>query len=185
MNLGHVQDLKSVPENCRIIRLARVPKDFLEKKKVLPIQLDEDFQPSSGDKDSKPPHLSCWVESLTTPQQAYNFLLENNPNSDKKLVLRLQVDEIRKIVGVAAEQKVYPKLLDVIWVFLEKSFRNSHPGAKGHSGIIGGLFESSLPSELTNREAKNLRKYLRLQLAELASQDCFVFEEDLLDNKTL
>lgn len=181
MNLGLVQDLKPVPENCRIIRLARVPKDFSENKRILPSQLAEDLQPSSADKDSKPPHLSCWVESLTTPEQAYNFLLENNPNSNKKLVLRLQVNEVREIIGIAGEQKIYSNLLDVIWVFIEKSVRNSRPGAKGHSGIIGGLFESSLPDGLTARESKNLRKYLRLKLAELASQDCFYFEEDLLD----
>ncbi len=178
MKLDLVQDLKSVPDHCNIIRLARMPKDFSEKKKVLPLQLQGELEPSTQDKNSKPPHLSFWVEFLTTPEQACKFLRENNPNVDKKLVLRLRVNEVRKIVGIVDKEKVYTDLLDVIWVFLEKSVRNNRPGAKGHSGIIG-LFEQSSPEGLTNREAKNLRKYLRLQLAELASKDCFLLEEDL------
>ncbi|WP_414515861.1 hypothetical protein [Nostoc sp. PCC 9305] len=176
MRLDLVQDLKSVPDHCHVIRLARLPKDFLEKKKVLPVQLDKELEPSTQDKDSKPPHLSFWVEFLTTPNQAYNFLRENNPNSDKKLVLRLKVEEIRKVVGIVDKENTYPELLDVIWVFLEKSVRDSHPGAKGHSGIIG-LFEQSLPSGLTKGQSKLLRKYLRSKLAELASKDCFMLEE--------
>ncbi|MBW4426871.1 MAG: hypothetical protein KME50_21090 [Nostoc desertorum CM1-VF14] len=176
MRLDLVQDLESVPDYCRVIRLARLPKDFLENKKVLAVQLEPELQPSTEDKESKPPHLSFWVEFLTTPEQAYNFLQERKPDSDKKLVLRLQVSEIRKVVGIADAEKTYPGLLDVIWVFLEKAVRDERPGAKGHSGIIG-LFEQSLPSELTQRQAKNLRKDLRSKLAELASKDCFLLKE--------
>lgn len=172
MRLDLVQDFKSVPDHCHIIRLAQVPKDFLEKKKVLAVQLDKQLEPSTQDKQSKPPHLSFWVEFLTTPEQAYNFLREKKPDSDKKLVLRLQVSEIREIVGIADTGKTYPRLLDVIWVFLEKAIRDERPGAKGHSGIIG-LFEQSSPSGLTQRQAKNLR----LKLAELASKDCFMLGE--------
>lgn len=177
MRLDLVQDLKSVPDHCQVIRLARLPKDFSEKKKILLVQLDKEFEPSTQDKDSTPPHLSSWVEFLTTPEQAYNFLRENNPNSDKKLVLRLQVHEIREIVGIADTENTYPGLLDVIWVFLEKAVRDERPGAKGHCGIIGCLFGQSSPSSLTQRQTKNLRKYLRLKLAELGSKDCFMLEE--------
>ncbi|MEH2295072.1 hypothetical protein [Nostoc sp.] len=176
MMLDLVQDLKSVSGHCHVIRLAQVPKDFSEKKKVLAVQLDKQLEPSTQDKESKPPHLSFWVEFLTTPEQAYNFIREKKPNSDKKLVLRLQVNEIREIVGIADTEKTYPRLLDVIWVFLEKAVRDERLGAKGHSGIIG-LFEQSLPSVLTQRQAKNLRKDLRSKLAELASKDCFMLEE--------
>lgn len=176
MRLDLVQDLKSVPAHCHIIRLAQVPKDFTEKKKVLAVQLDKQLEPSTQDKNSKPPHLSFWVEFLTTPEQAYSFLREKKPDSDKKLVLRLQASEIREIVGIADTGKTYPGLLDVIWVFLEKPIRDKRPGAKGHSGIIG-LFEQSSPSGLTQRQAKNLRKDLRFNLAQLASKDCFMLEE--------
>lgn len=152
-------------------------KRFYRKEKVLAVQLlDKQLEPSTQDKKSKPPHLSFWVEFLTTPEQAYNFLREKNPDSDKKLVLRLQASEIREIVGIADTGMTYPGLLDVIWVFLEKAIREERPGAKGHSGIIG-LFEQSSPSGLTQRQAKNLRKYLRLKLAELASKDCFMLGE--------
>jgi hypothetical protein len=180
MRLNIFKDSASVPEHCYVIRLARPPKDFSEKKKILPIQLEEAFNPSTYDKESVPLHLSVWVEFLTTPAQAYCFLQENNPNSDKKLVLRLPVSEIRKIVGVADKEKIYPGLLKVIWVFLEKSVRNKLPGAKGHSGITGGLFEQLLPEELTKRQKSNLRKYLRSELANLASDDCFLLGEDKL-----
>ena len=185
MKLNCVKNSASVPEHCYVIRLARPPKDFSEKKKILPIQLDEIFIPSSDDKISIPPHLSVWVEFLTTPKQAYNFLVENKPNSDKKLVIRLPVSDIRKIVGIADKEKTYPGLLNVIWVFLEKSVRNKCPGAKGHSGITGGLFEQSLPDELTKGQRSKLRKYLRSELAKLASNDCFLLEEEKLLTETL
>lgn len=120
------------------------------------------------------------MEFLTTPAQAYHFLQENHPNSDKKLVLRLSVSEIRKIVGIVDKEKTYPGLLNVIWVFLEKSVRNKLPGAKGHSGITGGLFEQLLPKELTKQQKSNLRKYLRSELARLASNNCFLLKEDQL-----
>lgn len=181
MRLNIVQNSASVPEHCYVIRLARPPKDFLEKKSILAIQLDDEaFNPSTDDKKSVPPHLSVWVEFLTTPAQAYRFLQENNPNSDKKLILRLSVSEIRKIVGIADKEKIYPGLLDVIWVFLEKSVRNKVPGAKGHSGITGGIFEELLPNGLTSKQKKILRKYLRSELAKLASNNCFLLGEDKL-----
>jgi hypothetical protein len=50
------------------------------------------------------------VESCTTPEQAYNFLLENKPNSPRRLVLYLPVNEIRKILGCAGDDKMYPNL---------------------------------------------------------------------------
>lgn len=186
MKLNFVKNLASVPQHCYVIRLARQPKDFSEKKRILAIQVDDGvFNPSTDDRQSIPPHLSVWVDFMTTPEQAYSFLQENNPNSDKKLVLRLPVSEIRKIIGIADKDKTYPGLLNVIWVFLQKSVRNKCPGAKGHSGITGGLFEQLLPDGLTNRQKSDLRKYLRSELAKLASKDCFLLEEDkLLINKT-
>jgi len=181
MKLNFIKNLASVPEHCYVIRLTRPPKDFHEKKKISSIQLDSDgvFTPSTADRESTPPHLSVWVDFLTTPVQAYRFLQGTNPNSDKKLVLRLSVSEIRNIVGIV-EGKTYPNLLNVVWVFLEESVRNKLPGARGHSGITGGLFEQLLPNELTKEQKKNLRKYLRSELAKLASNDCFLLKEGQL-----
>ena len=166
-------DLTPLPDAYGVLRLARPPKDFAEKGNILAIQLEEEFTLSSDDKTSVPPHLSVWVDSLTTPEQAYKFLSENSP---RKLVLRLKVNEICKIKANSGEC-VYPHLLKVIWVYLFQEIegelvRDCRPGADGHSGITG-LDEKSVPAGLTNRQQKNLRKDLRVQLAELASKDCF------------
>ncbi|MBD1929793.1 hypothetical protein H6F74_26685 [Trichocoleus sp. FACHB-90] len=156
-----------------MLRLARPPKDYLGKGTISAIQMTDEFLLSTGDKNSTPPHLSVWVESCTTPAQAYRFLQENSPNSERKLVLRLRVDEIR-MLAVMVNNVEYKTLLDVLWVHLfEDSIRNikdQRPGAEGHAGITG-LDEKSAPKGLTNGEAKNLRKSLRSQLAELASKD--------------
>jgi len=165
-------NLTPVPDICCVLRLARLPKDFATNGKISAVQLSDEFILSSIDKESVPPHLSVWVESLTTPEQAYKFLPENSP---RKLVLRLKVDEIRQIQGNSGETR-YPNLLNVIWVYRfqtinGKQTRDLSLGANGHSGIIG-LDEESVPQELTKRQQKNLRKDLRFQLAELASKDC-------------
>ncbi|MEH2458589.1 hypothetical protein [Nostoc sp.] len=151
-----------------------MPKDYGEKGKILAIQLSEvkAFELSSLDKKTPPPHLSVWDASLTTAEQAYSFLQENSPC---KLVIRLNVAEIRKIEVVAENTNKYSYLLDVIWMHLlkesnGKTIRDCRPGAKGHSGITG-LDEECTPEGLTNRQAKNFRKSLRFQLAELASKD--------------
>lgn len=175
------QNLTPVPSGCRVIRLAHVPKDYGEKGKILAIQLDQEvkaFEMSSLDKKSIPPHLSVWEESCTTPKEAYSFLQENSPC---RLVIRLNVDEVRKIEVLAEDKNKYSGLLDVIWVhkLIESNgnmIRDCRPGAKGHAGITG-LDENSKPEGLTNRQAKNFRKSLRLQLAELASKDHSLLDE--------
>lgn len=167
------RNLTPVPNVCRILRLSNVPKDYQEKGRILPIQLGEKaFEMSSLDKETPPPHLSVWDESLTTAKQAYNFLREN---SLCKLVIRLNVDEVRKIEVVAEDKNKYSGLLDVIWVQLlhdsnGKKIKDRRPGAKGHCGITG-LDENSTPGGLTKKQAKIFRKSLRFQLAELASKD--------------
>jgi len=170
------ENLTPLPDAYSVLRLARPPKDFAEKGNILAIQLDQlegEFILSSEDKKDAPPHLSVWVDSLTTPEQAYKFLSENSP---RKLVLRLKVNEICQIKANSGEC-VYPHLLKVIWVYRSQEIegelvRDCRPGADGHSGITG-LDENSVPAGLTNRQQKNLRKDLRVQLAELASKDCF------------
>ncbi|WP_017716053.1 hypothetical protein [Kamptonema formosum] len=166
-------NLTPIPDACRVLRLARPPKDFAEKGNILSLQLEDEFTLSSEDKKSIPPHLSVWVDSLTTPDQAYEFFADGSP---RKLVLRLKVDEIRKIQGNSGED-VYANLLNVIWVYLFSEIngqrvRDCRPGADGHSGITG-LDEKSVPDGLNKRLQKNLRKDLRAQLAELASKDYF------------
>ena len=167
----------SVSAHCYVIRLAEPPKDYLEKRSVLGVQLFNEklFQPSSDDKKSVPPYLSVWADYLTTPKQAYNFLLENKPDSPLKLVLRLSVSEICKIEGYCGTEVAYTNLLQVVWAYLfceagGKRIRDSRLGAKGHAGITG-WDEGSTPQGLTARQAKNLRKDLRSRLADLASKN--------------
>jgi len=169
------RNLAPVPNNCRVLRLARPPKDYQEKRNILAIQLDVEFELSSQDKKTTPPHLSVWVESFTTPEQAYGFLQENTPNSPRRLILRLKVDDIRKIVASPGNGNTYLNLLDVLWVhrfenYNGKLVRDRRPGAEGHSGITG-LDEKSAQEGLTKGQAKLLRKDLRSKLAELASRD--------------
>jgi hypothetical protein len=151
--LNQQKNHSSVPDECRVLRLARPPKDFLEKQNVLAIQLEGD--------------------SLTTAEQAYSFLEEN---SVRKLVLRLEAEEIRTTEG-NSEEASYSGLLDVIWVYLFQDIdcqvRDSRPGADGHSGITG-LDEKSSPDGLTKNQKKLLRKDLRSKLAEIASKNCFL-----------
>jgi hypothetical protein len=175
--LNQQEHLSSVPNECRVLRLARPPKDFSEKRSISAIQLTEEFALSSEDKKSVPPHLSVWVDSLTTPEQAYSFLGEN---SSRKLVLRLQVEEIRRTEGNCGETS-YSGLLDVIWVHLfqsidGRSVKDSRPGADGHSGIIG-IDEGSAPTGLSKNQKKLLRKDLRSKLADIASKDCFLITD--------
>lgn len=167
--------LTPLPNGCRVLRLSNVPKDYREKGRISAIQLSEvkAFELSSLDKKIPPPHLSVWEESLTTAKQAYSFLQENSPC---KLVVRLNVDEVRKIEVVAEDKNKYSGILDVIWVHLFQESNNGQktkdlrPGAKGHSGIIG-LDDGSTPKGLTKNQAKIFRKSLRFRLAELASKD--------------
>lgn len=176
-------NLAPVPSNCSVLRLARPPKDYLEKRNILAIQLDVgvEFELSSEDKKSTPPHISVWAELFTTPEQAYSFLQENTPNSPRRLVLHLKVEDIRKIVASSGNGNIYQNLLDVIWVHLfrifeEKLVRDFRPGAEGHSGITG-LGEKSTPEELTKRQANLLRKELRSKLAELASKNHHLLDD--------
>lgn len=176
MGLKSSNNLTPVPSNSIVLRLARLPKDYQERGNILAIQLSSEFELSTVDKESIPPHLSVWVESFTTPKQAYSFLAEN---SSRKLVLRLPVDEIRKLIGYAGDDKIYPNLLEVLWIHLfitnseGKKVKDTRLGADGHSGITG---LDSHPQELTKREAKNLRKDLRSKLAEIASKDHYLLD---------
>jgi hypothetical protein len=164
MLLGSELNLSSVPDECSIIRLGRIPKDFQEGRRISAIQMDGCgiFELSSQDKASVPPHLSVWVDTLTTPDQAYKFLPLGSP---LRLVLRLKVKEVRSIVGHSKDRGKVPNLLDVIWVHLED---NTFPGYEGHAGITG--LDKQLVAD------KILRKDLRFQLAELAEKDCFLLD---------
>ncbi len=153
--------LQPVPDDCCIIRLGRVPKDFPEDGKVLAIQLGDCFKLSTKDKEGDPPHLSVWVNALTTPEQAYVFLETKHLQT---LVLQLEVYEIRAIVGHSGKNMMHPGLLDVLWVHLAS--QDGVLGFRGHAGITG-LDKQSSPEKL-------LRKDLRAQLAELASKNCYL-----------
>ena len=168
-------NLAPVPRNCCVLRLARLPKDYAEKRNILAIQLNAEFELSSKDKESVPPHLSVWAEFLTTPKQAYGFLQENAPNSPRKLIILLKVNEIIKIVGFSGDGRTHTDLLNVIWVHLFRNLdgklvRDCRSGAEGHCGITG-LDEKFSLEGVTKQQAKLLRKDLRSKLAELASKN--------------
>jgi hypothetical protein len=175
------RNLASVPVYCNVIRLARLPKDYREKGKISAIQLNlsEEFNLSSQDKLSVPPHLSVWVDCLTTPRQAYAFLPNDSP---RKLVLRLNVEKICTLVGRSNSSQSYPNLLKVMWVHIfqdidGKQIRDRRQGSAGHSGITG-LDEQQIPHGLAKSDFKLIRKDLRAQLAELASKDSFIMTEE-------
>jgi hypothetical protein len=165
-----------VEQGLFVLRCVEPPHDYQLGALVLPVQMSQigesGFGLSTADEASTPPHLSVWVDALTTPEQAYRFLPENRVKL-KNLVLRISVRAIKQIV--ARESGLdYPDLLDVIWVHIDRS----EPGAKGHAGITG-LDDTSLKAVLqsrgypmlTKKQIKDIRRDLRVQLAELASQD--------------
>jgi hypothetical protein len=174
MNREEIHNFSSVPDSENVLRLVK-PTDGQFRLQVSAIQLTPDFELSSKDKQGTPPHLSVWVESLTSDQEAYMFLDEG---SLRKLVLRLNVEQIRAIAAVA-DDKRYPNLLDVIFVHIA----DQRPGAIGHAGIVG-LDEAAVKSQLaaigvtnlTNKQIKVLRKDLRAQLADLASKDFWILD---------
>jgi hypothetical protein len=167
-------DGTAVEETLFVLRCVEPPHDYQIGGLVLPaqmVQIESGFQLSSADEKSTPPHLSVWVEPLTTVEQAYRFLPENSKR--KTLALRIQISCIKQIFATESGLD-YPHLLDVVWVHIE----SSEPGAEGHAGITGlddASIKLSLKSRgypiLTKRQVKNIRKDLRAQLAELASQD--------------
>jgi hypothetical protein len=168
----------SVDQELFVLRCVEPPHDYRLGALILPVQMsqigDSGFGLSSADKASTPPHLSVWVDALTTPEQAYRFLPENRAKP-KNLVLRISVRSIKQIVARESDSDVdYPGLLDVIWVHIDRS----EPGAKGHAGITGlddasikKVLQSRGYQTLTKKQIRDIRKDLRLQLAELASQD--------------
>ena len=177
---GNDCNLAPLPGGSHVIRLTTPPKDYQETKRVLAIQLDRAFTLSSQDKQSVPPHLSVWEQTLTSPSQAYEFLLENREDSPNKLVICLSVDEVRQLTSSIIPADEPCTLLDVIWIYIfltseTKKARRTGNGAIGHAGITG-LDQDSAPTTLTNNEKKKLRKDLRFQLAELASKNNFLLD---------
>jgi hypothetical protein len=172
-------NLTPLPDNLWVIRLARPPKDYQETKRIAAIQLDEAFKLSSSDQKSVPPHLSVWAEALTTPAEAYAFLVSNKPDSPNRLVIRLQVDEVRNLKSSVIQHQPYSRLLDILWIYLfedlDQQIRDKRFGASGHSGITG-LDENAGSGQLSNKERKLLRKDLGSQLADLAAQHHFLLE---------
>ncbi|MGG6295235.1 hypothetical protein ACQ4M4_12670 [Leptolyngbya sp. AN02str] len=175
------QNLSPLPGELWVIRLGRLPTDYEQTGQISAVTMDAAFQLSSSDEKALPPSLSVWAESLTTPKQAYGFLVENSPSSRCRLVLRLKVEDVRNIKGVAGPEKVYPGILNVIWDYLfldpeTKNVRDERPGANGHAGITG-LDEKTTSEGLSKGQAKILRKDLRSKLADLASGECWVMDE--------
>jgi hypothetical protein len=176
MERDGIVNLMPVADSAAVLRLVKPTIDAQGSLQVSAIQLNHAFELSSQDKLGTPPHLSVWVEAFTSPQQAYTFLEANSP---RKLILRLKTAQIRQIVAVADGQQ-YPNLLDVLFVLIAEQ----KPGAVGHAGITGlddeavkGYLAERGVVGLTSRQIKNLRKDLRAQLAELASQDCWLLPD--------
>ncbi|MBI2192386.1 MAG: hypothetical protein HYU36_10410 [Planctomycetes bacterium] len=135
-----------------VFRLWRKGKDGTRDELVAAFEL------SSDERRSLRPTLSVFAEGLTSHEQAFEI---TGKNSLKRLVLRMQVCEIRKIDLVPPDLNF--RGLDVIWVQakLQENGRevpDERPGAEGHAGILG----------LSSPPNKNSRKVLRVKLAELA-----------------
>jgi hypothetical protein len=148
---NHLAPVDSFLYVFRLIPLLAKPKDFEEKRSILPISVKA-FEMSTNDKKGTPPHLSVWIEGHTTPAEAYAFLALDSPN---RLVCWLNVGDIREVC-IDIDGQTYENLLNVLWVSIDKL----QAGANGHAGITG-----------LGQENKLVRKNLRSRLADIANKN--------------
>lgn len=159
------KNLSRVPSECLVFRLVTPPKNYATDGSFSAIQFDASFSLSTEDRKNTPIHLSVWVDGFTSYQDAYSLLPKDSP---KKLVLKLSVSDIENI-SIPFEDKAYKDLLSVIWVHLEKESLERFERFRGHAGIVG-LDDDCLPKSLTRNQRKLIRKAMRLQLAEIATE---------------
>jgi hypothetical protein len=135
------EDGAPLPDGEWALRLSARPKDFHETQKALP----NAFEFSSTERQDKARKVSVFVESLTTPKQAWIIA---GAKQSHELVLRLSVDAIRALRPGADVPNA--ETLDVVWHHIA----DPRPGAEGHAGITG----------LDGTD----RKIYRLKLADIA-----------------
>lgn len=147
-----------LPPGEVVLRFAKESKDFRERGKVNPAA----FELSNLDKQSDLKALSVWAESLTTVDQALNFMTDNKDSY--RLVVRLNVDQIRALRPEPDCADV--PYLDVVWdpLLIDQngsSIPDTRPGASGHAGLTGLMRPGGI--------SKSYYKSLRSQLADLAN----------------
>jgi len=135
-----------LPATSWVIRLLKISKDGKVKT------TEFDFVLSSKDKQTDPPLLSVWEETLTPPKQA--LAIVSTTGEIYSGYCRLSVEAVRQIrcVGLPEHQ------LDVVWDPLEPM----PPGGEGHAGVSGLERPTGAP--------KSAFKTLRVQLADLAGR---------------
>lgn len=149
-----------LPPGETVFRLVRESKDYRETRKVSP----ESFTLSQADKVAELKVLSVWVDHLTTPQQAREFM-----ESDKqsyRLVARFNVDQVRVLRPSPDSPRV--PYLDVVWDRLMidqdgEKVPDTRLGAEGHAGITGLIRPEGVE--------RIYYKSLRSKLADLATVD--------------
>jgi|SRR5579871_4551197 len=150
------QKRERLPDGENVLRLV---KKTTNDGKVPP----DEFELSTLDKASELKSISTWAESLTSPEQAREFM------GDKKeaysLFCSLKVDWIRILRPDPDNTEVGS--LDVVWDPLKvmqedgTEVPDARPGAEGHSGIMGLMRPPDMP--------RSHFFSLRSQLADLAN----------------
>jgi hypothetical protein len=140
-----------LPATSWVIRLLRISKDG----KVETTEFD--FVLSSKDKQTDPPLLSVWEETLTPPKQA--LAIVNTTGEVYGGYCRLSVEAVRQIRCVELPEH----RLEVVWDPLEPM----PPGGEGHAGVSGLERPTGVP--------KSAFKTLRVQLADMASRQLYRF----------
>ncbi len=145
-----------LPDEEVVLRLCKASKDGRA--------LETHFSLTDKDKEHPLCSLSVWVESLTSPSQAREFMGTNKLAYE--IYCRLSVVKVRVLTTPGLEKPV----LDVVWDMLyndEGTARDPRPGAAGHSGITGLLKPPGME--------KQIYKTLRTRLADLANEDLNIF----------
>ena len=117
----------------------------------------QDFELSSSDKLSPIKSISVWANSLTTPQQAREFLGGTSSTCLKYCLI--SVGRIRSIILSNCDIRI-----DVVW----DNLTGVLPGIEGHCGITGLHRPEMLPREPYKR--------LRVRLADIANENLHTFE---------
>lgn len=115
-----------------------------------PLQLDEAFLLSSEDKKQKPPMLSVWAESHSSPEQALNHLAGTGTFQ----VLRMLVGDVVLI----SDENGLQAGLQVVRDY-HQELNRTLPAWCGHAGVVG-----------LDEGGKMRRKFIRSALCDLVNR---------------
>ncbi|MBM3460461.1 MAG: hypothetical protein FJX77_18235 [Armatimonadetes bacterium] len=138
-----------IPSGLWLIRLVR--EDWFEAEQGRLVWVDPHaFDLSSDDKKATPPHLSLFVEAMTTLDQAWEL---GGRNIRKTHAILVPVGAVRSVSSNAGS-------LDVVWT---RTGGAAGPGSCGHVGIVGWQLGDDAAS-------KKRRKHVRQRLADAARE---------------